>query len=75
LGVVSLITFYCIISVCPPLGTGRASIQCRGRILPNRRRCPLSLLSLGGTGPMWSTQNGVQRAGIRTRASVRTSER
>jgi hypothetical protein len=61
--------------VCPPLGTGRASIQCRGRILLNRRRCPLPLLSLGGRGPCvehakWSATRGHPDEGIRPNVRV-----
>jgi hypothetical protein len=38
LSVASLLpNFRCIISVCPPPGAGRASIRCRGQVLPNRR--------------------------------------
>jgi hypothetical protein len=64
-GVTSLLLAFCyIVSVCPPPGVGRASIRRRGgRVLPNRRRCPLPLLSLGRRGPRVE-RNRVQRASV-----------
>jgi hypothetical protein len=49
--------------VCPPPGADRISIRRRGRVLPDRRRHPLSLLSLGRRKPRvecakWSTMRG-----------------
>jgi hypothetical protein len=50
------------LSRCPP-GDSRASIRRRGQVLPNRRRRPLPLLSLGRRGPRvelakWSAVRG-----------------
>jgi len=54
-GVASLLpTFCCIVS----LGAGRASIQCRCQVLPNRRRRVLPLLSLGRHGPRVERETG-----------------
>jgi hypothetical protein len=49
-GVASLLLVFCyIVSVCP-LGAGKVSIRRYGHVLPNRRRHPLPLLSLGRHG-------------------------
>jgi hypothetical protein len=65
-----LLTFSCIVSVCP-LGAGRASIRCRGQVLPNQRHCPLPLLLFGAA---WAPR-GARETEYNMQASVMTSGR